>query len=268
MARIRTTKPEFWSSEQIVNLSIPARLLFKGMWNFCDDAGTHPASHITLKAVVFPCDNIDISPLIDEIERQGLIMRYEVDGKSYWHVTGWHHQKIDKPSYKHPLPDGRIPTSFIKHDQPFDRYKDIRRVFDEYSTNDRRVLDLVREGKGREGEGKGKDCSLVDGRGTGREAPPPPPKGEPLSIYSPTNTDSLDDPREFTPVKIWVKGGQGVVISASMMAEFQNRFPNLDVQRLCEDFRKFHSSPGNKLSRSEVQRELEEYMLGEYIQSS
>ncbi len=44
MARIRTTKPEFFTSEQVMNLSIFARFAFLGMWNFCDDGGNHPAS--------------------------------------------------------------------------------------------------------------------------------------------------------------------------------------------------------------------------------
>lgn len=37
MPRIRTIKPEYWTSEQVLDLSIPARLAFIGLWNFCDD---------------------------------------------------------------------------------------------------------------------------------------------------------------------------------------------------------------------------------------
>lgn len=50
MARIRSIKPEFWTSEQVMALSPLARLAFLGMWNFCDDAGIHPASAKTLNA--------------------------------------------------------------------------------------------------------------------------------------------------------------------------------------------------------------------------
>jgi len=142
MARIRTVKPEYWSSEQILDLSIPARLLFIGLWNFCDDAGIHPASPRTLKAEVFPADNIDVVPLIEEIEAQRLIARYEVGEKPYWYITGWQHQKIDRPTFKHPLPDGTVPRS---HD-------DVRRVFDEYSTSPHPRKG--RESKGKESKGK------------------------------------------------------------------------------------------------------------------
>lgn len=58
MARIRTIKPEFWSSEQVMESRPLARLLFIGLWNFCDDGGNHPLSPRTIKALVFPGDDI------------------------------------------------------------------------------------------------------------------------------------------------------------------------------------------------------------------
>ena len=128
--RIRTVKPEFWVSEQIMNLSPLARLLFIGMWNFCDDAGIHPASTRTLKAEVFAGDDVAVAPLMAELIEQGLLMEYEVAGKRFWWVTGWRHQKIDRPTYKHPLPDGAMPDS----------YRDVQQAFDDYSTNTRRAF--------------------------------------------------------------------------------------------------------------------------------
>jgi hypothetical protein len=98
-----------------------ARLMFIGIWNFVDDAGRCPNSERTIKAQVFPGDE-DISALnvrrwIDELSTNGLVSIYVVNGKSFLQVTGWHHQKIDKPrASKHPGP------------------------FDDHSTNDRRGL--------------------------------------------------------------------------------------------------------------------------------
>lgn len=99
MARIRTIKPEFWTSEQVMECSPTARLLFVGMWNFCDDGGNHPASAKTLKAEVFPADDFtadSIQGMVDELVAQGLLLPYEADGKRFLHVTGWHHQKSKK----------------------------------------------------------------------------------------------------------------------------------------------------------------------------
>ncbi len=101
MARIRTIKPEFWTSEQVIELSRDARLLFVGMWNFCDDAGVHPAAYKTLKAEVFPGDDItgdEVKKMVREIIAQGLLGEFEHEGRRWWFVTGWKHQLINRPS--------------------------------------------------------------------------------------------------------------------------------------------------------------------------
>jgi hypothetical protein len=108
MARIRTIKPEFWTGEQVMECSPNARLLFIGLWNFCDDAGRHPMTPRQIKALVFPSDDFSIDAIqemLDELSTNGLIRPYDVDGKAYFEVTGWRHQKIDRPqSPKYPAP--------------------------------------------------------------------------------------------------------------------------------------------------------------------
>lgn len=109
MARIRSIKPEFWSSEQVMDCSTTTRLLFIGMWNFCDDAGRLPNKPRQIKASVFPGDDIsatDIHGMIQELSRNGLIKLYTVEEQSYLSVTGWGHQRIDKPQ-KPKYPDPR-----------------------------------------------------------------------------------------------------------------------------------------------------------------
>lgn len=134
MSRIRTIKPEFWTSEDIVECSTNARLMFIGIWNFCDDNGVHPYSPKSLKMQIFPGDEFtlgDIEKWLVELIKNNLIRTYHIDDKRYFIVTGWHHQKIDRPNPKYPLPD----------------------KFDEYSTNEQRtnVDQSPPEGKGREG---------------------------------------------------------------------------------------------------------------------
>jgi len=115
MARIRSIKPDFWTSEQVMECSTNARLMFIGMWNFADDHGRMPAASKTIKAQIFPGDDIDpknIRRMIDELSANGLIRLYEVDGKEFLLVTGWHHQKIDKrQEAKYPAPpEGHSPN--------------------------------------------------------------------------------------------------------------------------------------------------------------
>lgn len=118
MARMRIIKPEFWTSDQVMELSRDARLAFIGLWNFCDDAGIHSANAKRLKAEVFPCDDdlssAGVRALVDEMIKHGLVLEYEAIGEMYWQVTGWHHQKIDQPTYKHPSPDGTVPAGVAR----------------------------------------------------------------------------------------------------------------------------------------------------------
>lgn len=108
MPRIRTVKPEFWTSEQVMECSTNARLLFIGLWNFCDDAGRHPLSAKTVKAEIFPSDDFtasDVLGMIQELATNDLVLLYRVEGKDYIQVTGWHHQRIDKAQKaKYPRP--------------------------------------------------------------------------------------------------------------------------------------------------------------------
>jgi hypothetical protein len=130
MSRIRTIKPEFWANDQITSLSIGARLLFIGIWNFSDDSGIHSSKSRTLKAAVFPMDDeitsASVDDMIIELIEQDLVRNYVVNGKGYIRVTGWaKHQKIDKPTFKFPWPSGVIP-SCKEH---------FESLFEEYSTN-------------------------------------------------------------------------------------------------------------------------------------
>lgn len=114
MARHRTVKPDFWTSEQVMECSPITRLMFIGMWNYADDHGRIPLSPKAIKAQIFPNDQITpdtIRGMIDELSSNGLLLPYVVDGKEYLFVTGWHHQKIDKPQKaKYPPPPEHSPN--------------------------------------------------------------------------------------------------------------------------------------------------------------
>jgi hypothetical protein len=102
MARIRTIKPEFPQSESMGRVSRDARLLFVELWTICDDAGRTRAASRMLASLLFPYDD-DAPALIDgwlkELEAEGCIVRYTIDGTTYLQVSKWlSHQKIDKPS--------------------------------------------------------------------------------------------------------------------------------------------------------------------------
>lgn len=159
MARIRTIKPEFWTAEQVMELSPMARLLFIGMWNFCDDRGVHPVAYKTLKAEVFPADDLlssDVERLIAEIIAQGLLSEFEAEGRRWWFVTGWHHQVINRPSKsRYPVPPRKtpLPTAAGQDDSDIEMPAETSHhgALTDDSLSHHGELTDGREGKGREG---------------------------------------------------------------------------------------------------------------------
>lgn len=102
MARIRSIKPEFPHSESMGNVSREARLCFILLWTIADDAGRLRGNSRMLASLLYPYDN-DAPKLIDkwlaDLEANGCVVRYSVDGQSYIQICNWlNHQRIDKPT--------------------------------------------------------------------------------------------------------------------------------------------------------------------------
>lgn len=101
--RIRSIKPEFWTSESIGRLSRNARLLFIGLWSFAEDSGRGRGALPAISGALFPYDVDALSSIgawMDELEREGMVIRYKADdGNSYYEIPKWlKHQRIEKPS--------------------------------------------------------------------------------------------------------------------------------------------------------------------------
>lgn len=127
MSRIRTIKPEFPTSEQVVNCTPLTRLTFILLWLFCDDQGVHPDSPRKVRLECFPGDaditDDTIRECLDELEREELIMRFEVDGKPYLWCTGFiRHQRIENPTDRFPAPPG-VDTDSMRRDETEKRRK-------------------------------------------------------------------------------------------------------------------------------------------------
>ena len=76
MARIRTIKPEFFTSEDIVSLSPMARLLYISTWCEADREGRLHWKPRTFKMRYFPADDCDIDALAREVVASGLVKLY------------------------------------------------------------------------------------------------------------------------------------------------------------------------------------------------
>lgn len=76
MARIRTIKPEFFTSEDIVELDPMARLLYIALWCEADKEGRLVWKPKTFKMRYFPADDCDIDALADALVTRGLVCLY------------------------------------------------------------------------------------------------------------------------------------------------------------------------------------------------
>jgi hypothetical protein len=82
MARIRTIKPEFFTSEDIVGLSPFARLLYIALWCEADKEGRLVWKPKTFKMRYLPGDDLDILALCKELTDARLVVLYG-DGLAY-----------------------------------------------------------------------------------------------------------------------------------------------------------------------------------------
>ncbi|GAA1431724.1 hypothetical protein GCM10009601_51280 [Streptomyces thermospinosisporus] len=111
MARIRSIKPEFFTSLAIADQPLSARLTFIGLWTYVDDNGVGLADPRLIRAAIWPLEEApDILQRTREdlqsLHAGGLITLYEASGKQLVAVTNWaEHQKVShprKPRYPRP----------------------------------------------------------------------------------------------------------------------------------------------------------------------
>lgn len=105
MARIRTVKPEFFTSESVLSVSPLARLFFIGLWCEADREGRLKWKPKTLKFRYLPSDSVNIEKLCGELEAEKMIVTYSVDDIDYCEIPGFRsHQVINNREKESELP--------------------------------------------------------------------------------------------------------------------------------------------------------------------
>jgi len=149
MARIRTIKPEFFTSDDVCALSPMARLLFIGCWCEADREGRLEWRPRTLKRKYLPEDDCDADAICNELVSRGLIVLY---GQGFAYVTGFaKHQVINLREAQSKLPEPPV-TACNAH-----------------------ALPASAPGKGKEGKGKEEDS---EANASGADAP----KADPVKV--------------------------------------------------------------------------------------
>ena len=107
MARIRTIKPEFFTSEDIVALSALARLLYIALWCEADKEGRLVWKPMTFKLRYMPGDDCNIQALCQEILERGLVKLY---GEGLAYIPSFSaHQHINPRESASQLPGHTLP---------------------------------------------------------------------------------------------------------------------------------------------------------------
>ena len=103
MARIRTIKPEFFTSEDIVSLAPLTRLLYIAIWCEADKEGRLVWKPFTFKLRYFPADDCDMQAMCREIVDAGLVVLY---GNGYAYIPSFKaHQHINPRETPSQLPE-------------------------------------------------------------------------------------------------------------------------------------------------------------------
>jgi len=129
MPRIRTIKPEYWSSPGIETISPWSRLLFIAMWNWADDAGRGTCQLRELQGFAFPYDDEEDAPeaatmagfkrTLAEVRDQYGVIFYKVSGRPYYAIPSWkRHQRNERTAQsKYPGPEEGEGWDFLARDQ-------------------------------------------------------------------------------------------------------------------------------------------------------
>lgn len=151
MARIRTIKPDAFTSHSLSLVPRGVRWTFAGLWTYADDDGRARDDVRLIKAALYPIDDeVSLTMLAEDLEllnKVGCICRYEVNGRYYLHMPNWQHQVINRPS------PSKLPAC---PQHPVENPVDERSV----RTHGRLTERSRQERKGKEqGTGKGKDVA-------------------------------------------------------------------------------------------------------------
>ena len=134
MPRIRTLKPEFFTSPSTAAVDFPVRIFFQAMWCWADDFGIGETNLNGLLGFAFPDDDgfsaQDLRRFCADVAQHFGVVFYSVRGRHYYYVPSWeNHQKLEKRSgrRKHPTPDDPDATPDLRFQACADSAPESRR---------------------------------------------------------------------------------------------------------------------------------------------
>ena len=89
MARARNIKPGFFKNEFLAEMDPSIRLLFIGLWTLADREGRLEDRAKRIKMELFSYDAFDVDAMLNQLQAQNFLVRYEVGGQRFIQVTNF-----------------------------------------------------------------------------------------------------------------------------------------------------------------------------------
>jgi hypothetical protein len=190
MPRARNIKPGIMANDELAELPPETRLLFIYLWMLADREGRMEDRPKRIKGESFPYDVYDVDVMLDQLQKAGFLLRYEVDGQRLIEISGFkkHQHPHIKESDSHLPGPGHEPD---KHGASTGQAPDKHQT----STSGARLIPDT--------------GSLIPDTGL-RGAPPPIPiKGGEYTVTNGTlqryidNYPHIDVPKELAKIAEW-----------------------------------------------------------------
>ena len=179
MARIRSIFPGFFTDDDVVELTVEARLFLVGLWTECDDQGCFKWKPKGLKMKIFPADDINVEQILQSLVELNFVRKFEVQGEAFGAVKNFRKfQKPKKPNAIHPITAETrayvgLPTSSSEPATP-SKQKSSEPVRNQFPTSTEKSR-LMEDGGWRMEDGSSSSREPVPSSEPPPNRPPPPP---------------------------------------------------------------------------------------------
>ena len=110
MARARNIKPAFFKNEFLAEMAVEARMLFIGLWTLSDREGRLEDRPKRISLELFPFDKFDVDSMLNDLQSNKFLVRYEVDGIKYIQIINF--VKHQDPHYREKASEIPAPMGF------------------------------------------------------------------------------------------------------------------------------------------------------------
>lgn len=109
MAKTRMMKPDIRTSVKVASWPREVRYFWTLLWGYVDDYGKGIDNALLVKADCFPLDEDITSAVMDcwlwRLDQDGVIARYEVDGKRFMQIVHWSEHQSPQHPKKSEIPE-------------------------------------------------------------------------------------------------------------------------------------------------------------------